>query len=177
MRGQCKLRRRWFAFGFTPRTIWLLVSGLALALPGFFNAWWGLGMIPWDALVLAAAFFDWLRLPAAYEITVGRSWSNAPSSPAPPKSKSPWSRTAQRSWIASSSTICPKRWWACPLQGACVSGRACAPHCATKSIRATAAMSPRVGVPALPFVAWLIDKWAMAPLQQTVARVSRASAR
>jgi uncharacterized protein (DUF58 family) len=79
MRGQCKLRRRWFAFGFTPRTIWLLVSGLALALPGFFNAWWGLGMIPWDALVLAAAFFDWLRLPAAYEITVGRSWSNAPS--------------------------------------------------------------------------------------------------
>jgi uncharacterized protein (DUF58 family) len=79
VRGQCKLRRRWFAFGFTPRTIWLLAAGLALALPGFFHAWWGLWMIPWDALILAAAFFDWLRLPPAERIAVARSWSNAPS--------------------------------------------------------------------------------------------------
>ncbi len=79
VRAQCRLRRRWFAFGFTPRTILLLVAGLALALPGFFHAWWGLWMIPWDALVLTAAFFDWLRLPPAERIAVARSWSNAPS--------------------------------------------------------------------------------------------------
>ncbi len=53
VRGPCKLRRRWFAFGFTPRTIWLLVAGLALALPGFFSPRLAYGMIPSDALVLA----------------------------------------------------------------------------------------------------------------------------
>ena len=67
------------AFGLTPRAIWLFAAGLLLALPGFFHASWGLGMIEWDALVLLAAILDGLRLPAAQQITIERSWSNAPA--------------------------------------------------------------------------------------------------
>ncbi len=83
VRAACKPRQRWFSFGFTPRSIWLLIAGLALALPGFFRWWWGLGMVEWDALVLVAAAVDWFRLPSADEITVERSWSNAPSLSSP----------------------------------------------------------------------------------------------
>ena len=78
VRAVCRPRGR-MAFGLTPRTIWLLAAGLLLALPGFFHALWGLGMLAWDALVLGAALWDGLRLPAAAEITVERSWSNAPA--------------------------------------------------------------------------------------------------
>ncbi|HKN22229.1 MAG TPA: DUF58 domain-containing protein [Terracidiphilus sp.] len=78
VRAQCKPRGR-FAFGLTPRTIWLLVAGLALALPGFFSARLGYGMLVWDALVLVAVLLDFLRLPSPQAITVERSWSNAPS--------------------------------------------------------------------------------------------------
>jgi uncharacterized protein (DUF58 family) len=78
VRAVCQPRGR-FAFGLTPRTIWLLAAGLLLALPGFFHAWWGLGMIEWDALVLLAAILDGMRLPAVQRITIERSWSNAPS--------------------------------------------------------------------------------------------------
>jgi uncharacterized protein (DUF58 family) len=78
VRATCKPRGR-FAFGLTPRTIWLLVGGLALALPGFFSARLGYGMLVWDALVLVAALLDGMRLPAPHSITVARSWSNAPS--------------------------------------------------------------------------------------------------
>jgi uncharacterized protein (DUF58 family) len=67
------------AFGLTPRAIWLLAVGLALALPGFFRATWGYGMLVWDALVLLGALLDGLRLPAAQQITIKRSWSNAPA--------------------------------------------------------------------------------------------------
>jgi len=78
VRATCKPRGR-FAFGLTPRTIWLLVGGLALALPGFFSARLGYGMLVWDALVIVAALLDGMRLPAPHSITVERSWSNAPS--------------------------------------------------------------------------------------------------
>ncbi len=78
VRAACKPRGR-FAFGLTPRTIWLLAAGLLLALPGFFRATWGYGMLIWDALVLLAVFFDGLRLPPAQQITIERSWSNVPS--------------------------------------------------------------------------------------------------
>ena len=78
VRAACKPRGR-FAFGLTPRTIWLLAAGLLLALPGFFRRTWGYGMLVWDALVLLAAILDGLRLPAAQQITIERSWSNAPS--------------------------------------------------------------------------------------------------
>ncbi|MGB8031554.1 MAG: DUF58 domain-containing protein [Terracidiphilus sp.] len=78
VRTACKPRGR-FAFGLTARTIWLLTAGLLLALPGFFRATWGFGILVWDALVLLAAVLDGLRLPLAQEITIERSWSNAPA--------------------------------------------------------------------------------------------------
>jgi uncharacterized protein (DUF58 family) len=78
VRGACKPRGR-LAFGLTARTIWLLAAGLLLALPGFFRGTWGYGMLAWDALVLLAAALDGMRLPAAQQITIERSWSNAPS--------------------------------------------------------------------------------------------------
>jgi uncharacterized protein (DUF58 family) len=78
VRASCRRRRR-LAFGLTPRAILLLAAGLLLALPGFFSARLGLGMVVWDAFVLIAFLLDALRLPAARLITVERSWSNAPS--------------------------------------------------------------------------------------------------
>jgi uncharacterized protein (DUF58 family) len=78
VRAACRPRGR-FAFGLTPRAIWLLVAGLALALPGFFSSRLGYGMLVWDALVLLAVLLDFLRLPSPQSITVERSWSNAPS--------------------------------------------------------------------------------------------------
>lgn len=77
-RASCQRRRR-FTFGLTPRAILLLAAGLLLALPGFFRARLGLGMVVWDGLVCFAILLDALRLPAARLITVERSWSNAPS--------------------------------------------------------------------------------------------------
>lgn len=78
VRAACKPRGR-FAFGLTSRAIWLLAAGMLLALPGFFKATWGYGMLAWDALVLLAAILDGLRLPFAQQITIERSWSNAPA--------------------------------------------------------------------------------------------------
>jgi len=78
VRAVCRPRGR-FAFGLTPRTIWLLAAGLLLALPGFFSARLGFGMLVWDGLVIAAALWDGARLPAPQMIAVERSWSNAPS--------------------------------------------------------------------------------------------------
>ena len=78
VRSTCRPRGR-FAFGLTSRAIWLLAVGLVFALPGFFRATWGYGMLAWDALVLLAVILDGLRLPTAHEITIERSWSNAPA--------------------------------------------------------------------------------------------------
>lgn len=78
VRAQC-VRRRRFSFALTPRAIWLLVVGLLLALPGFFQARLAYGMLAWDALVLLAALADGLRLPAPARITLERAWSNAPA--------------------------------------------------------------------------------------------------
>jgi len=77
-RAECKPRRR-FAFGLTPRAILLLAVGLLLTLPGFFRDRLSWGMLVWSALVLIAILLDALRLPAARQIVVERSWSNAPS--------------------------------------------------------------------------------------------------
>jgi len=79
VRAQCRPRRRAFSFGLTSRAIWLLAAGLLLALPGFFHTSWGFGMVEWDGLILAAAIFDWLRLPQPERLTIERSWSNAPA--------------------------------------------------------------------------------------------------
>ncbi len=79
VRAQCVASRGRFAFGLTPRAIWLLVAGLLLALPGFFDSRLAYGMLVWDGLVIAAALWDGMRLPAPQLITVDRSWNNAPS--------------------------------------------------------------------------------------------------
>lgn len=78
LRAVCRARGR-FAFGLTPRTIILLCAGLLLALPGFFSARWGYGMLVWDALVVLAVLYDGLRLPAPAHIQIERTWSNAPA--------------------------------------------------------------------------------------------------
>ena len=78
VRAACQSRGR-FAFGLTPRAIWLLAAGLLLALPGFFNPRLGFGMLVWDGLVLAAVLWDGMRLPSAQQIIIERSWSNAPA--------------------------------------------------------------------------------------------------
>jgi len=78
VRSTCRPRGR-FAFGLTSRAIWLLAVGLVFALPGFFRATWGYGMLVWDALVLLAVILDGSRLPAAQQITIERSWSNVPA--------------------------------------------------------------------------------------------------
>jgi uncharacterized protein (DUF58 family) len=78
VRAVCQPRGR-FAFGLTARAIGLLAAGLLLALPGFFDARLGYGMLAWDALVAIAVLWDGLRLPAPRMISVERSWSNAPA--------------------------------------------------------------------------------------------------
>lgn len=74
----CERRRRW-AFGLTGRSIGLLVAGFAWLIPGFWDGRMANGMPAWDALVLLAVLLDGLRLPAAAKLTAGRSWSNAPA--------------------------------------------------------------------------------------------------
>ncbi len=78
VRATCRPRGRW-AFGLTPRSITLLAVGLLLALPGFFDARLGYGMLAWEAIVILAVLLDASRLPRPQEITLERSWNNAPS--------------------------------------------------------------------------------------------------
>ena len=77
IRAACERRSRW-SFGLTPRAIGLLLVGFALLVPGFWNGRWAYTMLAWDALVLLLALLDGLRLPAAAKLTAERSWSNAP---------------------------------------------------------------------------------------------------
>ncbi len=78
VRAACVRRRRW-GFGLTPRSIGLLVAGFVWLVPGFWNGTLAYAMIGWDVLVLLAAVLDGLRLPASAQITLGRTWSNAPA--------------------------------------------------------------------------------------------------
>ena len=94
VRAACKPRGR-FAFGLTPRTIWLLAAGLALALPGFFSARLGYGMLIWDALVLVAALWTACVCPLRNRSPWSAHGATRLRSIAQPKSKSPWSRTAE----------------------------------------------------------------------------------
>lgn len=50
-----------------------------MLIPGFWNDQFAYAMIGWDVLVLLAAVLDGLRLPAAAQLTLGRTWSNAPA--------------------------------------------------------------------------------------------------
>jgi len=74
----CQPRSRW-AFGLTPRAIWLLIAGFALLVPGFWDGRLAYSMLAWDALVLLAAQLDGQRLPRAAQLTARRTWSNAPA--------------------------------------------------------------------------------------------------
>jgi uncharacterized protein (DUF58 family) len=78
IRAVCEPRRRW-SFGLTPRSIGLLAAGFFLLTPGFWVSRLSYGMLIWDALILAAAFLDGVRLPAASELAATRAWSNAPA--------------------------------------------------------------------------------------------------
>ena len=71
-------RRRW-NFGLTSRSIGLLILGFFWLIPGFWDDRLSYGMLVWDALVLLAALLDGLRLPRPADIRAGRSWTNAPA--------------------------------------------------------------------------------------------------
>jgi uncharacterized protein (DUF58 family) len=168
VRAACKPRGR-FAFGLTPRTIWLLVAGLALALPGFFSARLAYGMLVWDALVLLAVLWDSMRLPAPQSITVERSWSNAPSLSSPTEIEIAVKQNGGTILDCRIVDDLPEALVAVP---------------STRSLRAyprvRAALRYKIdplqrgdvttGSVYLRYrsVLGLIDKWAMAPLQQTV---------
>jgi len=79
IRAVCERRRKWWAFGLTPRAIALLLAGFVWLIPGFWDGRLAYAMLGWDALVLLAALLDGLRLPRAEQLTAGRSWSNAPA--------------------------------------------------------------------------------------------------
>ena len=74
----CERRRRW-SFALTPRSIGLLLAGFVWLIPGFWDGRLAYAMPAWDALVLLFALLDGLRLPAPAELTASRSWSNAPA--------------------------------------------------------------------------------------------------
>jgi uncharacterized protein (DUF58 family) len=74
----CEPRRRW-AFGLTRRSVWLLIAGFLLLVPGFWDGRLAYSMLAWDALVLLAAFLDGNRLPHAAQLIATRTWSNAPA--------------------------------------------------------------------------------------------------
>lgn len=78
VRAICRKRRR-LAFGFSMRTVVLLLAGFAWLIPGFWNGVWSYGMLAWDGLVLIAALLDGLRLPSAEKLTAGRDWLNTPA--------------------------------------------------------------------------------------------------
>jgi len=78
IRAVCQ-RRSFFAFGLTPRTIVLLCVSFLWLIPGFWEPRLAYAMPVWDALVLLAALLDGLRLPRPAQLIAARSWSNAPS--------------------------------------------------------------------------------------------------
>src|ERR1035437_8050886 len=78
VRAECERRRRW-GFGLTPRAIGLLTAAFLLLIPGFWDNRLSYGMLLWNAVVLLAALIDGSRLPHAAQLTVTRTWSNAPA--------------------------------------------------------------------------------------------------
>jgi uncharacterized protein (DUF58 family) len=78
VQAACERRRRW-AFALTRRSMALLLAGFLWLVPGFWMPRLSYAMVAWDALVLLAALLDGLRLPKAAQLTVSRSWANAPS--------------------------------------------------------------------------------------------------
>jgi uncharacterized protein (DUF58 family) len=68
-----------FAFGLTPLALVLLFAGALWVIPAFFSTWFLLALAVWDLLVLLLAALDGMRLPAARAIKVERSWLSIPA--------------------------------------------------------------------------------------------------
>ena len=69
---------RLFGFGLTVRTMWLVVGGVALALPAFWHpraVWF---MAGWDVLLLLVVGWDAWRLPRPRQIAVSRIFLDSP---------------------------------------------------------------------------------------------------
>ncbi len=77
--GATAARRRKFAYGLTPRAIWLLLAGFLWLYPGYFYPQVSYGFLAWEALILLIAAFDAAGLPKPERITATRRWSNAPA--------------------------------------------------------------------------------------------------
>ncbi len=69
---------RWFGFGLTPRSLWLVIAGTALALPAFWRPRLLWLMAAWDALLLLLVLWDALQLPRPRNFTVTRTFMDSP---------------------------------------------------------------------------------------------------
>ncbi len=69
---------RLFGFGLTPRALWLLVAGVALALPAFWHPRAIGFMVGWDLLLLLIVVWDAWRLPRPRQIEVSRTFLDSP---------------------------------------------------------------------------------------------------
>lgn len=72
-------RRGPFAFGLTPRALFLMGLGFLWLIPGYFQPRLAYDLLAWDALVLLAALADGLRLPQPQSIRLGRKWLSTPA--------------------------------------------------------------------------------------------------
>jgi uncharacterized protein (DUF58 family) len=73
---------RWgrvFAFGLTPKALWLLVAGFLFSIPEFFHPHRLWMMFAWDAAVLLLTLLDALQLPAPERLTIERRIPHAPA--------------------------------------------------------------------------------------------------
>jgi uncharacterized protein (DUF58 family) len=70
---------RRFSFGFTQRTLSLLLVGTLWFVPAFFARGFVWGVVVWDATVLLFALIDGLLLPAPSLVEATRSWISAPA--------------------------------------------------------------------------------------------------
>jgi uncharacterized protein (DUF58 family) len=70
---------RRFSFGFTQRTLLLLLMGTLWFMPAFFVRGFVWGVVVWDATVLLFALIDGWLLPSPGLIKATRSWISAPA--------------------------------------------------------------------------------------------------
>ena len=69
---------RIFGFGLTPRAMWLVVAGIALAIPAFWRPGAIWFMLAWDLLLLVTVVWDAWRLPRPRQIGVTRTFLDSP---------------------------------------------------------------------------------------------------
>ena len=78
VRAACAAPGR-FRFGFGRRFVFLLILGAGLAVPGFWDRVYLIGLLAWDLLLLVAWWIDLMRLPKPGELIVERLFQSAPS--------------------------------------------------------------------------------------------------